>query len=152
MEDNKGVTASSIIDRAISLKEGGVIIIPCSSYASMERLRIRLYKVKNKLAKSYGSVANTIDIARKSNNEKHVIYVSKETSLDGVFIMEEGEAMPFTCTEDSTDKEVEQEVEQEVEVEEKDFDEVAAEIEACQNLTEDRPEEPEEPKALPSEE
>lgn len=127
------VTASSIIDRAISLKDGGVIVIPCNSYEDMERLRIRLYKVRNQLSKNYESIAKTLDITRKTKEGKHTLYVSKEVGLPGVFIIEEGEALPFAVTEDFQESQEEvKEVKQE-----QDFDSVAAEIEASQGLIEE---------------
>lgn len=149
-------TASSIIDRAITLKEGGVIVIPCSSYEEMENLRVRLYKVRRQLGKKYDNLAKTLDITRRAKESNWTLYISKEAALTGVFIVEEGETKPFINEEDvkteeeriaflkkgEMEREMEMEMEREEEVEvkmgekkEKDFDEVATEIERAQNLT-----------------
>lgn len=137
-------TLSSVIDKAITLKEGGVIAIPCSSYKDMESVRTKLYKLRNQLAKKHSSLARTIDITRKVKTDSWTIYVSKEKILLGVLIIEDGEAKPFMLEEDEERREELMEEEEEVEDEnktekqatEKDFDEVAAGIEASQNLKE----------------
>ncbi len=143
-------TLSSVIDKAITLKEGGVIVIPCSSYEDMEGTRIKLYKLRNQLAKKHSSLARTIDITRKVREGKWTIYVSKEIALLGVLVIENGEAKPFVLEDEERreklmeEDRVETEVETEAKTEqnqERDFDEVAAEIEASQNLTEGEREE-----------
>ena len=145
------ITLSAIIDKAITLKEGGAIVIPCSSYEDMERTRIKLYKLRNQLAKKHSSLARTIDITRKAKEESWNIYISKEKTLLGVLIIEDGEAKPFVLEDDEERREsFMEEVEVEVEVEtkteqepekdfikQKDFDEVAAEIEQAQSLEEE---------------
>lgn len=139
-------TLSSVIDKAITLKEGGVIAIPCSSYKDMESVRTKLYKLRNQLAKKHSSLARTIDITRKVKTDSWTIYVSKEKTLLGVLIIEDGKAKPFMLEDDEERREklIEEEEEEKVEDEnktekqatEKDFDEVAAGIEASQNLKE----------------
>ena len=134
-------TLSSVIDKAIQLKEGGVIVIPCTSYEDMEGIRIKLYKLRNQLAKKHSSLARTIDITRKARKGKWTIYVSKEKALLGVLIIEDGEAKPFILEDEERREKLMEEDGIETEIEqsqvlEKDFDDVAAEIEASQNLTE----------------
>ena len=136
------ITLSAIIDKAITLKEGGAIVIPCSSYEDMERTRIKLYKLRNQLAKKHSSLARTIDITRKAKEESWNIYISKEKTLLGVLIIEDGEAKPFILEDEERREKLMEEDGIETEIEqsqvlEKDFDDVAAEIEASQNLTEE---------------
>lgn len=133
---NTIVTASRVIDRAILLEEGGAIVIPCSSYEEMENLRTRLYKLKTQLAKNYREVALSLDIKRKVSTNKWVLFVTKDSSLSGVFIVEGGEAKPFDDikgfeeTEETEEKRKEEEIEEEV----KDFDDIATEMEITQGL------------------
>ena len=129
---NIPVTASKIIDRAILLEEGGAIVIPCPSYKEMERLRIRLYKLKKQLEGNYKEVGLALDITRKVGTDKWTLFITKDTSLSGVFVIEGGEAKPFIEEAEGERKEKE-----EVEEKEEDFDEVAAEIEATQGLVEE---------------
>ena len=142
-------TASSIIDRAILLKEGGVIVIPCSSYEEMEGLRSRLYKLRNQLAKKHSSLAMSLDITRKVKGKKWTLYVSKEKTLLGVLIIEDGKAEPFSIevneetagerrerlmAEDGTEVTQKCSEPQELPEPKEDFDEVAAKIEEAQDL------------------
>lgn len=129
---NISVTASKIIDRAILLEEGGAIVIPCSSYEEMERLRIRLYKLKKELQKGYKDTAVSLDIKRKVSADRWTLFITKDTALEGVFIVEGGEAKAFE-DELSEEPEVLKEP-KEVELPEADFDDVAAEIEESQGL------------------
>lgn len=131
---NIPVTASKIIDRAILLEEGGAIVIPCSSYEEMERLRIRLYKLKKELQKSYKDTAISLDIKRKVTSDRWTLFITKDTALEGVFIVEGGEAKAF---ENELPEELPEEakIPKEPEVPEADFDDVAEEIEKAQGLT-----------------
>jgi len=129
---NVSVTANKLIDRAILLKEGGAITIACPSYIEMERLRIRLYKLRKQLEKSHKELAYSLDITRKATANRWTIYITKDNSLSGVFIIEDGVAKPF----DDEIEEVEKTEEIEEETKEVEgFDEVAAKIEAAQGLT-----------------
>lgn len=135
---NIPVTASKIIDRAILLEEGGAIVIPCSSYEEMERLRIRLYKLKKELQKGYKDTAVSLDIKRKVTSDRWTLFITKDTALEGVFIVEGGEAKAF---EDEVKPPEEAKIlkepkEPEVLKEpEADFDDIAEEIEKAQGLT-----------------
>lgn len=129
---NIPVTANKIIDRAILLKEGGAITISCPSYIEMERLRIRLYKLRKQLEKSHREVAHSLDIIRKVRANKWTIYITKDSSLSGVFILEDGEVKPF---DNKMEKVEEIEIEAEEEKKSEAFDDIAAEIEATQGLT-----------------
>ena len=134
---NIPVTASTIIDRAILLKEGGAIVIPCSSYEEMERLRIRLYKLRKQLEIKHRDIALSLDIRRKASSDKWTVFVTKDAGFSGVFVVEEGEAKPFDIEEIEAELLEEAEKEKEVEVEAEDFDDVAAEIERTQGLVEE---------------
>lgn len=119
-------TASNIIDRAVLLKDGGAIVIPCSSYEEMEALRLRLYKLRSKLEKKHSSITRTLDITRKVGENRWTLFISKEKTLPGVLIIEDGEAKPFTIETEENKAEL-----QRLE----DFDEAAAKIEAMQGLS-----------------
>lgn len=129
------ITAGKIIDRAILLEEGGVIVIPCSSYEEMEKLRTRLYKIRKQLERQHKELAFSLDITRKARKDKWTLYVTKDTGLSGVFVIEAGEATPFGIK-DKPEKEEVKEIE-EIKEEVEDFDEVAAKIEAAQDLEEE---------------
>lgn len=133
---NIPITASKLIDRAILLEEGGAIVIPCSSYEEMEKLRIRLYKLKGQLQKSCRDTALSLDIKRKVSTDRWTIFITKDADLPGVFIVENGKAKPFEDELPELPEEVE-----EVELQEKkeaDFDDIAAEIEKAQGLREEK--------------
>ncbi len=149
---NTTITASSVIDRAISLKEGGVIVIPCSSYEEMEGLRVRFYKLRNQLAKKHSTLATSLDITRKVRKKKWTLYISKERSLQGVLVVENGEATPLVIeAEEEEDEsrrkrlmledgvlggvETEDEDKDETEAPTQNFDDVASKIEEAQGLT-----------------
>lgn len=143
---NVSVTANKVIDKAILLKEGGVIVIPCSSYEEMERLRIRLYKLRKQLRENYKEIALSLDICRKisGDNSRWTIYITKDTNLTGVLIIENGEARPFEDEDedsyiqrDKDEDEHKEEKEEKEEEKEENFDDVAAEIERTQGLIED---------------
>ena len=141
------ITASSVIDRAIALKNGGVVVVPCSSFEEMEKLRTKMYKLKNQLSKGHSSLARSIDITRKSSNGRWTIYISKEEDLPGVFVIEEGEALPLEELEAEASKETEASKEstaqlsfaEEEEEGEKSFAAIAAEIEANQGTEAEAP-------------
>ena len=120
-------TASKVIDRAILLEEGGAIVIPCSSYEEMEKLRTRLYKIRKQLEGKHRELAFSLDITRKVGKNKWTLYITKDIGLSGVLIVEAGEAKPFTSEEDFLEEEGFEEPAE-------DFDEVAAKIEATQDL------------------
>lgn len=131
------VTASKLIDRAILLEEGGAIVIPCSSYEEMEKLRIRLYKIRRQLEKQHRDLSSSLDITRKVRKNKWTLYITKDTSLSGVFIIESGEAKPFT-SEQVLEEEGSEELLESSELPEspEDFDDVAAKIEQAQDSLE----------------
>lgn len=133
------ITASKIIDRAILLDEGGAIVIPCSSYEEMEKLRTRLYKIRRQLRSQHRELASSVDITRKVKENKWTLYITKDTGLSGVFIVEAGEAKPFTL-EQAPEQAPEEEPSEPSEPAE-DFDEVAAKIEEAQDLQEENKEE-----------
>jgi hypothetical protein len=130
------ITASKVIDRAILLEEGGAIVIPCSSYEEMEKLRTRLYKIRRQLKSQHRELSSSIDITRKVRENKWTLYITKDTGLSGVFIVEDGEAKPFTLEEQTPEQVPEEPLEQAPE----DFDEVAAKIEEAQDLQEENEE------------
>ena len=134
------ITAGKVIDRAILLEEGGVIVIPCSSYEEMEKLRTRLYKVRRQLKRQHRELSFSLDITRKVRENKWTLYVTKDASLSGVFIVEAGEAKPFTLEQapEESSEEPSESTESPEPVE--DFDEVAAKIEATQDLGEENEE------------
>lgn len=140
---NVPATASKIIDKAILLKKGGVIVIPCSSYEEMERLRIRLYKLKKQLGGNYREVALSLDISRKIGTDKWTLFITKDTILPGVLVIENGEIRPFEEEEEGEEEDVRRtrlmakdaKDAENTKEKERDFGEVAAEIEAAQNLT-----------------
>lgn len=152
------ITASSIMDRAILLKDGGAIAIPCSSYEEMESLRIRLYKLRNRLEKRYKFLARTLDIVRKTGEDKWTLYITKERTIPGVLIIEDGEARPFVINETKEER-TEEEKERLTAANEIDslnltdtehqeqkertgnFDEAASKIEAAQGLAEEKDQE-----------
>ena len=128
------ITASKVIDRAILLEEGGAIVIPCSSYEEMEKLRTRLYKIRRQLKSQHRELSSSIDITRKVRENKWTLYITKDTGLSGVFIVEDGEAKPFTLEEQAPEQVPEEEP---LEQAPEDFDEVAARMEEAQDLQED---------------
>lgn len=130
---NISVTASKIIDRAMLLEEGGAIVIPCSSYEEMERLRIRLYKLKKELQKGYKDTAVSLDIKRKVTSDRWTLFITKDTALEGVFIVEEGKAKPFDSAPEK-EAELSKEEEPTLPIEEQSFDDAADEIEKNQGL------------------
>lgn len=140
------VTANKVIDRALLLNEGGAIVIPCSSFREMEKLRVRLYKIKKQLERKHKKLAFSLDITRKVSENKWTLYVTKDSSLSGVFIIEAGEAAPFTLEEQAPEEEEEEltsEQAQEEPLEEQapeNFDDVAIRIEEAQNLEEENEE------------
>lgn len=142
------VTANKVIDRALLLNEGGAIVIPCSSFGEMEKLRVRLYKIKKQLERKHKKLAFSLDITRKVSENKWTLYVTKDSSLSGVFIIEAGEAAPFTLEEQAPEEEEEEpkpefkeeEEEEKEEMPTEDFDDVAAKIEEAQNLEEENEE------------
>lgn len=127
------ITASKIIDRAILLEEGGVIVIPCSSYEEMEKLRTRLYKIRSQLRNQHRELALSLDITRKVRENKWTLYITKDTHLSGVFIIEAGEATPFT-SEQAPEELSESSEPSESSKPAEDFDKVAAKIEETQDL------------------
>ena len=129
------LTAGKIIDRALLLEEGGAVVIPCSSYEEMEKLRVRLYKIRKQLEGKHRELAFSLDITRRisKNKDKWTLYVTKDASLSGVFILEAGEAMPF---DEDEFNEKEEEKEEPVE----DFDDVALKIEEAQKLEKEKQE------------
>lgn len=148
---NVPVTAPKLIDRAILLEEGGAIVVPCSSYEEMEKLRVRLYKLKQQLQGSYRDIALSLDIRRRVSTNRWTIFITKDVGFSGVFILEGGEAKPFDLQEEEKEKEAELPPEEELEEKElapapapapvpEDFDDVAAEIERTQGLTEEKEE------------
>ena len=130
------ITASKVIDRAILLEEGGAIVIPCSSYEEMEKLRTRLYKIRRQLKSQHRELSSSIDITRKVRENKWTLYITKDTGLSGVFIVEAGEAKPFTLEQAPEQVPEEEPLEQAPE----DFDEVAARMEEAQDLQEENEE------------
>lgn len=137
---NIPITASRLLDRAILLEEGGAIVVPCASYEDMEKLRIRLYKLKRQLEENYRDMALSLDIKRKVSGNRWTIFISKDTALSGVFVVEGGEAKPFELEEVELPDEEEKEEEKETELPELpevDFDDIAAEIEETQGLIEE---------------
>ena len=128
------ITAGKIIDRAILLEEGGAIVIPCSSYEEMEKLRIRLYKIRKQLEKQHRELSSSLDITRKVGRDKWTLYITKDANLPGVFIIEAGEAKPFTL--EQAPEEEPSEPSKPIE----DFDDIAAKIEATQDLREENKE------------
>lgn len=137
-------TLSAILSRAITLKTGGVIVIPCNSFEEMEVARTRLYKLRNQLSKKFSILARSLDIRRTSRDGKWTLYIAKEDAIDGVLIIENGEARPFEIDGEEEEEakrreelDGEEEKTEEETEEVKDFDEVAAEIEAAQNLKEE---------------
>lgn len=137
---NIPITASKLIDRAILLEEGGAIVIPCSSYEEMEKLRIRLYKLKRQLEEKYRDVALSLDIKRKVDVDANrwTIFITKDASLSGIFIVEGGKAKPFEEEVEPPELiEPEEASLPEASLPEADFDNIAAEMEKTQGLTEE---------------
>lgn len=144
--DTTTATLSAILDKAITLKDGGVIIIPCASYEEMEIARTKLYKLRNQLSKKFSSLARALDIKREGKKGSWTLYISKESTIKGVLIIEDGETRPFELkTEEEAvrkNKLIKEDIKDIEDIKEdiekthlnRDFDEVAAEIEATQNL------------------
>ena len=92
------ISIQKIFDKVLSSEEGECIAIKCSSFEEMERLRIQLYRERMKLRKAYKELADVLNISRKSEGDKWVIYLSKAPEIpeDRVFfISKAGRVKPF---------------------------------------------------------
>ncbi|MCE7738500.1 MAG: hypothetical protein GPJ50_03885 [Candidatus Heimdallarchaeota archaeon] len=86
------------------------------------------------MEKQHRELSFSLDITRKIGKNKWTLYVTKDANLSGVFIIEAGEAKPFTL--EQAPEEEPSEPSEPLEPTE-DFDDVATKIEATQDLQEE---------------
>jgi len=149
-----GATAEEIIGQAITLAEGGKIVIRCGSYDEMESLRTNLYKVRKALLKTNRALARMLWISRETRSDGWFVLVTKEKTVSNIVIIDkDGSVRPFerpeasmfpsSETEDQRimrlmreDGKTEEEIaEYFAEKGEMDFDAAASKIEELQGLT-----------------
>ena len=92
-------TPQEILDKAITLKDGGYIVMSFNDYADMEAFRSMLYKTRNVVASKNKTLARQLYISRHETDKGWNIIVSKETTISNVVIVEDGEVKPFERTE-----------------------------------------------------
>jgi len=137
-----------------ALESGETVVVPCSSYKEMERIRTKLYREKARMFKKIGLRAEEVDITREILDEgeekKFIVYLSKSPGLPDAYIIDkagktrvidkpvlvetEQERMIRLMREDGmSEEEIDNTLHEKAE---DDFDKAASKIEALQGLKE----------------
>ena len=84
------VYIEKLFDEALESEE--TVIVPCSSFREMERIRTKLYREKARIGKKIGLKAEEIDISREiieeGNETKYVVYISKSPGLPDAYTID----------------------------------------------------------------
>ena len=101
------LSIEKIFDRVVASDDGECVVIKCISFEEMERIRSQLYRELRKLRDSHKELSKTLNISRKMEDDKWIVYLEKVPEITAdrvVFFGKDGKVKPFEEEANGTSK------------------------------------------------